>query len=330
MAALSLDTLVSGIRAGNVSMLARAITLIESRNPQHQEQAAALIDAVLPFTGNSVRIGITGVPGVGKSSFIEAFGLHLIEAQGAKVAVLAIDPSSVLTKGSILGDKTRMEKLSVHPRAFIRPSASGGHLGGLMYKTQEAILLCEAAGYDYILVETVGVGQSEIEVSQITDCFLLLMLTGAGDELQGIKKGIMEMADSVIIHKADGDNVQKAKTARTEFARALHFFPPQPSGWRPKVLLASSLTGDGIPEVTELVRDFTAWQRTRGFWERRRRQQDLLAFERLLHERLMQLLSGNPAVTHQIQTLKEALSKQQLSPYSAVKQLFEAFSVSFE
>lgn len=329
MAFPSLVTLISGLKAGDVSMLARAITLIESRNPKHQEQAAELIDAVLPVTGNSVRLGITGVPGVGKSSFIETFGLHLIEEHGKKVAVLAIDPSSVLSKGSILGDKTRMERLSVHPRAFIRPSASGGHLGGLTYKTQEAILLCEAAGYDYILVETVGVGQSEVEVGQITDCFLLLMLAGAGDELQGIKKGIMEMADSVVIHKADGDNIQKAKTARSEFARALHFFPPQASGWRPKVVTASALTGAGVAEVSKLVSEFTEWQKAKGFWESRRRQQALLAFERLLNAKFVQLVSENPAVEDKIKTLKAAISRQQLSPYSAVKQLFEGFSIAF-
>ncbi|RYZ42943.1 MAG: methylmalonyl Co-A mutase-associated GTPase MeaB [Sphingobacteriales bacterium] len=260
---------IDGLEQGNIAMLSRAITLIESTRAEHQELAAQLIDAILPLTGKSTRVGITGVPGVGKSTFIEAFGMQLIE-QGKKIAVLAIDPSSSISKGSILGDKTRMEKLSVHPQAFIRPSAASGSLGGVTYKTREATLLCEAAGFDTIIIETVGVGQSETEVSHITDFFLLLMLAGAGDELQGIKRGIMEMADGLAITKADGTNTDKAKAARSEYARALHFLPPHPSGWIPEVKVCSSYDNTGIETVTEMIDKYVHHQKANGYFERKR------------------------------------------------------------
>lgn len=312
-----IHNIFEGIRAGSIAHLSKAITLTESKLPEHQQLAVALIDRILPYTGNSVRIGITGVPGVGKSTFIDALGLKLIE-QEKKVAVLAIDPSSSIGKGSILGDKTRMEKLATHPLSFIRPSATWGHLGGVTYKTKETILLCEAAGYEYILIETVGVGQSETEVSRLTDFFILLMLTGAGDELQGIKRGIMEMADTIIIHKADGDNLAKAKLARTEFARALHFLPPKPSQWKPQALIASAFSNLGISEVVELIQQFVRHQRANGYFEERRKEQNLYTFHKLLNEGLMNELTQNSTLKEEISQLEFSVKQQQLSPYSAV------------
>lgn len=316
---------VQGITSGNIAILSRAITLVESSRADHQELGSSLIDALLPFTGKSIRIGITGVPGVGKSTFIEAFGMHLID-QGKKVAVLAIDPSSTLSKGSILGDKTRMEKLSVHEHAFIRPSASSGSLGGLAYKTREVTLLCEAAGFDLIMIETVGVGQSETEVSHITDFFLLLMLAGAGDELQGIKRGIMEMADGLVINKADGENIAKAKLARTEYARALHFLPPSASGWRPEVLLASAYENTGIAEVYESIQKFVAAGRLNGHFNQRRKDQDLLAFQNLLNDRIRQLVFEKPGFKAQVAQLKQKVISGEISPYSAIKSLDFSFN----
>jgi LAO/AO transport system kinase len=233
---LSIDEYVEGILKRDISVLARAITLVESSKTEHQEISKQIIEKILPHTGKSVRLGITGVPGVGKSTFIDIFGQILVQ-KNHKVAVLAVDPSSTLSKGSILGDKTRMEKLSIDNHVFIRPSPSSGSLGGVARKTRETILLCEAAGFDYIIIETVGVGQSETEVHQLTDFFLLLMLAGAGDELQGIKRGIMEMADGIAITKSDGNNLDKAKIARAEYANAIHLFPPTESGWIPEVNL---------------------------------------------------------------------------------------------
>src|ERR1700739_1619229 len=249
---LSIDEYVEGVLKKDISVLARAITLVESSKAEHQEISKQIIEKILPHTGKSVRLGITGVPGVGKSTFIEIFGQILVQ-KNHKVAVLAVDPSSTLSKGSILGDKTRMEVLSGKNDVFIRPSPSGGSLGGVERKTRESILLCEAAGFDYILIETVGVGQSETEVHHLTDFFLLLMLAGAGDELQGIKRGIMEMADGIVITKADGTNVAKAKTARADYANAIHLFPPTESGWIPEVKICSSTERTGITEVYEMI-----------------------------------------------------------------------------
>lgn len=311
---------VTGLQQGNIAILSRAITLIESTKTEHQQLATQLIDAILPLTGKSVRIGITGVPGVGKSTFIESFGMHLID-QGKKVAVMAIDPSSSISKGSILGDKTRMEKLSVHPLAFIRPSAASGSLGGVAYKTREATLLCEAAGFDTIIIETVGVGQSETEVSHITDFFLLLMLAGAGDELQGIKRGIMEMADGLAITKADGNNSDKAKTARSEYARALHFLPPHPSGWIPEVKVCSSYDNTGIAEVAFMIDKYLQHQKTNGYFQQRRNEQNLYAFQRLLNEQLRQILYTKPGLKEEIEELEKEISHGNISPYSAVKKI---------
>lgn len=317
--------LKEGILAGNIALLSRAITLIESTNPQHQALAGQLIDLILPYTGNSLRIGITGVPGVGKSTFIESFGMHLID-KGKKLAVLAIDPSSNISKGSILGDKTRMERLSVHPSAYIRPSAASGSLGGVTYKTRETTLLCEAAGFDTIIIETVGVGQSETEVSQITDFFLLLMLAGAGDELQGIKRGIMEMADGLIITKADGDNIHKSKSARSEYARALHFLPPNASGWIPEVKICSSYDNTGIMEVDEMIEKFYRHQQANGHFQKKRNEQNLFAFRQLLNEALFRKLLEQQGLQDQVRKMETMVFNNQLSPYSGVHQVLQLLS----
>jgi LAO/AO transport system kinase len=263
---------VQGVRKQDVTALARAITLVESTAAQHAAVAAELMKLLLPHRDHSVRIGITGVPGVGKSTFIEAFGLYLCE-QGHRVAVLAVDPTSVVSGGSILGDKTRMEKLSRHPAAYIRPSPSGGALGGVTRKTRETITLCEAAGYDVILIETVGVGQSEIAVRSMTDFFLLLALTGAGDELQGIKKGIVEMADAIAVTKADGDNLVAAEKLQLELSQVLHLLAPATAGWKPEVLTCSAVKGSGIPEVWAVVEKFRKEMTASGEWGARRLRQ---------------------------------------------------------
>lgn len=317
---LHIPDYIAGLKQGSIATLSRAITLVESTRAEHQQLAAELIDAILPLTGNAVRIGITGVPGVGKSTFIESFGMHLI-GKGKKVAVLAIDPSSSISKGSILGDKTRMEQLSVHPSAFIRPSAASGSLGGVTYKTREATLLCEAAGFDTIIIETVGVGQSETEVSHITDFFLLLMLAGAGDELQGIKRGIMEMADGLVITKADGQNIDKAKMARGEYARALHFLPPHPSGWIPEVKICSSYEHSGIAEVDAMIEKYIQHQTANHYLVQKRKEQNLFAFQRLLNEQLRQVLFSRPGLKEQILQLEQDISAGHTSPYSAVRKV---------
>jgi LAO/AO transport system kinase len=317
---LSINEYVNGIISGNISILSKAITLIESRNAEHQVLAADLIEAILPYSGNAIRIGITGVPGVGKSTFIDAFGLHLVQ-KNKKIAVLAIDPSSTISKGSILGDKTRMETLSVHPNAFIRPTASGGSLGGVTYKTKETIMLCEAAGFNTIIVETVGVGQSETDVNSITDFFLLLMLAGAGDELQGIKRGIMEMADGIVITKADGNNVTKAKSARAEFANALHFFPPTESGWIPEVKTCSAITKTGIEEVEMMIDKFHRHALNNGYFSKKRQEQNLISFHKLLDEQIKKQFLSSQQIKNQIDELYAKVKAGILSPYGAVKSI---------
>src|SRR5664280_1126943 len=269
----SADEFVSGILSGNRIILSQAITLVESSLHEHHETAQVIIEKCLPFSSRSIRIGITGVPGAGKSTFIETLGLHIL-SEKRKVAVLTIDPSSERSKGSILGDKTRMEQLSIRPEAFIRPSPSTGTLGGVARKTRETIILCEAAGFDTILVETVGVGQSETAVHSMVDFFLLLMLAGAGDELQGIKRGIIEMADAIFINKADGDNISKANLAKSEYANALHLFPPPESGWIPIVATCSARTHDGITKVWDTIEDFSSFTTNNGFFEGRRMEQN--------------------------------------------------------
>lgn len=292
---LSTEELIEGILAGNRVVLSRAITLVESHNEADRKQAEELLQAILPSSGNSFRLGITGVPGVGKSTFIEAFGTLLTE-QGKKLAVLTIDPSSQRTKGSILGDKTRMEELSRNPNAFIRPSASGDTLGGVSGKTREVMLLCEAAGYDFIVVETVGVGQSETHVHGMVDFFLLLMLAGAGDELQGIKKGIMEMADSVVINKADGDNLKAAKRAKAEYQNALHLFPANPSGWIPQVKTCSSIDKSGLEEVLDMLSKFQNQVKGNGYFDKNRADQQVHWFKENLNELLKHYFFKQPKV----------------------------------
>ncbi|MFB5651319.1 methylmalonyl Co-A mutase-associated GTPase MeaB [Leptospira wolffii] len=280
-----LETFVQGILKGDIGLLSRAITLIESTLPAHQELAEKILERCLPHSGKSVRVGITGIPGVGKSTFIEAFGNHLID-QGRKIAVLTIDPTSQLSRGSILGDKTRMETLSRRSEAFIRPSPSGDSLGGVARKTREAIFLCEAAGFDTILVETVGVGQSETAVYSMVDLFLLLLIAGAGDELQGIKRGIMEMADLIAITKADGDNALKASRAKSETISAVHFLPPHESGVKTEVKTCSALTGEGISEIWIGIQSFIQAIEKNGYLDKKRKEQA----KHWLHESVQTML----------------------------------------
>lgn len=310
---------VEGILAGDIPVLSRAITIIESSNPVHHQLAGEIIDGIMHRTGNSFRLGITGVPGVGKSTFIESFGKELLKHEH-KVAVLAIDPSSNKSKGSILGDKTRMEFLSAQKNVFIRPSPSAGSLGGVAKATYESILLCEAAGFNYIIVETVGVGQSEIAVSKMTDFFLLLMLAGAGDELQGIKRGIMEMADSIVITKADGDNVQKAKMARAEYAHALHLFPPSESGWIPKVETCSSTENTGIDNVYQLLQSYQIHARTNGYFFHKRKQQQLDILKETLNNEIIQAFYEKQQLNLQ---LEKIAGQENINPYKEAYRLLK-------
>jgi LAO/AO transport system kinase len=316
--------LVDGILAGDVTSLSRAITLVESTNPVHLEKANIIVNACLPHAGNAVRVGITGVPGVGKSTFIEALGKHLT-MRGSKVAVLAVDPSSTISHGSILGDKTRMEELVKDPNAYIRPSASGETLGGVARKTRETITLCEAAGFDTIIIETVGVGQSETAVHSMVDFFLLLKIAGAGDELQGIKRGIMEMADVIAINKTDGDNVKRAKLAKTEFNRALHLFPAKKSGWMPKVVTCSALTKDGISDVWQAVEDYLALVKKNGFFDEKRRDQNQYWMLETIDSRLKEHFYNNPALAIELEAMKNAVSQNELSPFAAAQLLLEKY-----
>lgn len=308
------------ILAGNISILSRAITLVESTNINHQQQANEILEACLPYANKSIRIGITGVPGVGKSTFIESFGKYLT-ALGKKVAVLAVDPSSSVNKGSILGDKTRMEELVTDKNAFIRPSPSGNSLGGVAQKTREAIILCEAAGFDTIIIETVGVGQSETAVHSMTDFFLLLKLAGAGDELQGIKRGIIEMADAIVINKADSGNEENAKIAKIEFNRALHLYPPKDSGWQPKVLLASALHSKGINNIYTMIDDYITSAIKTSFFQEKRNNQN----KYWLLETINQQLKNNFYTNSEIKVLLEdefkKLENGKTTPFIAAKRL---------
>ncbi|MBA4056438.1 MAG: methylmalonyl Co-A mutase-associated GTPase MeaB [Marivirga sp.] len=321
---LSLNNFADGILNGDRIVLGQAITLIESRLQQDQEQASLLLDKMLPYTGKSLRIGLTGIPGVGKSTFIEVFGKY-ITGQGKKLAVLTIDPSSPLTNGSILGDKTRMEELSKDPLAFIRPTASSHALGGVAHKTREVMFLCEAAGYEIILVETVGVGQSEFAVKNMVDFFLLLMLTGAGDELQGIKKGIMEIADAIVITKADGENVKSALQAQAMYREALHLFVAPESGWQPKVLTSSAYTGEGIEDIWNMILKYQDDVQTNGFFDSNRSHQNISWFR----EYFTQLLHADLRKFSSIQTLEkkleEAVANLAVSSQAAAIKLLEAY-----
>ena len=316
--------LIEKIIAGDKVALSRAITLIESTNINHLEKANEVINGCLPYANKSVRIGITGVPGVGKSTFIEAFGKHLT-GLGKKVAVLAIDPSSTLSHGSILGDKTRMEELVKDENAFIRPSASGESLGGVARKTREAIVLCEACGFDTIIIETVGVGQSETAVHSMVDFFLLLKISGAGDELQGIKRGIMEMADAVVINKADGDNIQKAKMAKVEFNRALHLFPMKNSGWSPKVTTCSAVTTDGIAEVYDLITEYITLTTTSGYFNEKREEQNQYWMLETINEQLKSSFYNHPEIIKQLELVKQQVFNHEISPFSGAQFLLDVF-----
>lgn len=346
----SVQELVAGILEGNRTLLSKAITLVESSLPDHQLRAQEVIAACLkkdelrvtndefkhyasrnphpgssiPHPPSSIRIGITGVPGVGKSTFIEALGKHLT-SMGHKLAVLAIDPSSSRSKGSILGDKTRMEELSVDPNAFIRPSPAAFSLGGVARKTRETIILCEAAGFDVIFVETVGVGQSETTVHSMVDFFLLLMLAGAGDELQGIKRGIIEMADAIMINKADGDNIGKAKAARVEYANALHMFPPQESGWVPVVDICSSRSRTGIDLVWELIMEHRRITGETGYFHQRRKEQNRQVFRETIEAGLRHHFFAQKRIGHVIGQLEQRIMNGQINPYKAAHDLLEEY-----
>lgn len=318
------DTLLRGILQHDRSTLSRAITLIESSLSKDQKVAQALIQKCLPYAGHSLRLGITGVPGVGKSTFIEAFGLYLIK-KGKRVAVLAIDPSSTRNKGSILGDKTRMEQLSSQPSAFIRPSASSGTLGGVARKTRETILLCEAAGYDTLFIETVGVGQSETAVAQIVDFFLLLMLSGGGDELQGIKRGIMEMADLVVINKADGDNIKRAQLAKRAYENALHLFPPLENGWTPKVVTASAINHSGLEVIYQNIQTFLKQTQSNGYFNKNRQQQAVTLFEENIRHALIDRFFQHPDMKQLFEDYRQKIAKNKTSPYEAAEELLSIY-----
>lgn len=314
----STDDLVSGILSGNISALSRAITLIESTNQAHADKAHDIISACLPHANKSIRIGITGVPGVGKSTFIEAFGSYLTKI-GKKIAVLAVDPSSTLSKGSILGDKTRMEDLVKDNNAYIRPSPSGDSLGGVARKTRETIILCEAAGFDTIIIETVGVGQSETAVHSMVDFFLLLKLAGAGDELQGIKRGIIEMADIIVINKADGDNLKAAKSAKVEFNRALHLYPEKESGWSPKVTLCSSLKKQGIDETWDLISDYIKVAASNGYFEKNRQSQNKFWLLQTIEERLKSDFYKSKNIQAELKKQIKLVETGQTTPFAAAE-----------
>ncbi len=316
--------LFDGIKSGDITALSRAITLVESTSPKHFDAACEIISLCLPLANRSIRIGITGVPGVGKSTFIEAIGQHLT-GMGKKVAVLAVDPSSTISHGSILGDKTRMEELVKNPNAYIRPSASGETLGGVARKTRETITLCEAAGFDTIIVETVGVGQSETAVHSMVDFFLLLKIAGAGDELQGIKRGIMEMADAVVINKADGDNIKKARLAKTEFNRALHLFPAKKSGWMPKVETCSAMTGEGIAAVWQLIADYLDLVRSNGYFDLQRQGQNQYWMMETIDEQLRNHFYNDQAIAHALEVQKQAVAQHEISPFAAAQLLLKRY-----
>lgn len=321
---LTVSQYVEGILSRNIPILSQAITLVESSLPAHHQMAQQVIEQCLPFSGNSLRIGITGVPGVGKSSFIEALG-GTITREGGRLAVLAIDPSSERSKGSILGDKTRMETLCSDPNAFIRPSPSAGSLGGVARKTRESIILCEAAGFDNIFIETVGVGQSEIAVHSMVDFFLLLMLAGAGDELQGIKRGIMEMADLIAITKADGDNITKANSAKVQYQNALHLFPPSESGWTPLVTTCSALTGEGIQQVWDTITEYSIFSQRNGFFTIRRLQQSKYWMYQSINEYLMNDFYNNSDTQSVLKCSEDKLIKGKISPFVAAQQAIDYY-----
>lgn len=325
----TVDEYVEGILAGNITILSQAVTLVESNLPEHQEVAQKIIERCLPHTGRSMRIGITGVPGAGKSTSIDTFGMHLCK-QGRKLAVLAIDPSSERSGGSILGDKTRMEQLSHEPNAFIRPSPSAGSLGGVARKTRETIMLCEAAGFDTIFVETVGVGQSETAVHSMVDFFLLIQLSGTGDELQGIKRGIMEMADAIVINKADGDNIPKANLAATHFRNALQLFPATESGWKPPVLTYSGFYGLGIKEIWDMIDKYRHFAQDSGYFYSKRQKQAKWWMYESINEALHRSFYNSEVVKERQPKTEAQILADELSSFVGAQQLLDAYFASLQ
>lgn len=321
---LSVNDYVEGILSGNRTILSQAVTLVESLLPEHHIVAQEVIEKCLPYAGKSIRLGITGVPGAGKSTFIEALGTYLCK-QDHKLAVLAIDPSSERSKGSILGDKTRMEELSIAKNAFIRPSPSAGSLGGVARKTRESIVLCEAAGFDTIFVETVGVGQSETAMHSMVDFFLLIQLAGTGDELQGIKRGIMEMADGITINKCDGSNVEKAQLAKAQFQNALHLFPMPESGWSPKVTTCSAFEHINIPEVWQMVVDYVAFTNKNGYFDYKRNQQSKYWMYETIDEYLKTSFYNNPAIEDLLIKYEDMVNKNEITSFAAANKLLEFY-----
>lgn len=321
---LSVDDYVTGILAGDITILSRAVTLVESSRTEHQVIARQVIEKCLPHAGRSIRLGITGVPGAGKSTFIESLGMHIIR-QGGKLAVLAIDPSSERSKGSILGDKTRMELLSAEKNAYIRPSPSAGSLGGVARKTRETIVLCEAAGFDHIIIETVGVGQSETAVHSMVDFFLLIMLAGAGDELQGIKRGIMEMADAIAINKADGSNVVKAQQAQAQYTSALHLFPPSRSGWTPLVKTCSALNHQGIDEIWNMVLDYVSLTKGNHFFKSNRNSQSSYWMYETIDEQLKHHFFHHPKIKELLHTYQHRVKHNETSSFEAARELLDLY-----
>lgn len=322
---MTVGEMVDGIVKGNVTILSQAVTLIESVNPDHQAKAQEVIEKCLPYSGRSIRIGISGVPGAGKSTSIDQFGVHVLETHGGKLAVLAIDPSSERSKGSILGDKTRMEKLAQRDDSFIRPSPTAGSLGGVARKTRETIILCEAAGYDKIFVETVGVGQSETACHSMVDFFLLIQLAGTGDELQGIKRGIMEIADGIVINKCDGENVDKCKLAATSFRNALHFFPLPDSGWMPKVLCYSGFYGTGIKEIWDMVYEYVRFVKANGYFDYRRNEQSKYWMYESINERLRSSFYNNQLIKQRLKTAEHSVLNGEKTSFAAANELLKIY-----
>jgi LAO/AO transport system kinase len=327
IANLSTTEIIEGIFSNNIAIVSKAITIIESTKPEHRSIANKIIEGCISKNHDTTRIGITGVPGAGKSTFIEQFG-NLLTGLGKKVAVLTVDPSSSRTKGSILGDKTRMQELVKNPNAYIRPSASGSSLGGVTRKTRESIVILEAAGFDIILIETIGVGQSETAVHDMVDFFLLLKLAGAGDELQGIKRGIIEMADSIVINKSDGNNVQNAAQAKMEFARALHMFPPKENGWSPEVLTCSALENRGLEEIWKLIFNYCQTMKETGYFNKNRQQQNENWLIQYLEQELLSKFYQNPKTKKLLPLLKEEVINGNTSPFSAAEKLLNLLSTN--
>ncbi|MEG2945504.1 MAG: methylmalonyl Co-A mutase-associated GTPase MeaB [Bacteroidales bacterium] len=322
----TVDEYVAGIIKGDITVLSQAVTLIESTLPEHFALAQEVIEKCLPYAGKSLRVGITGVPGAGKSTSIDSFGIHLTK-KGKKLAVLAIDPSSERSKGSILGDKTRMEQLSIQPNVFIRPSPSAGSLGGVARKTRETIVLCEAAGFDTIFVETVGVGQSETAVHSMVDFFLLIQLAGTGDELQGIKRGIMEMADGIVINKADGNNVEKAQLAASQFRNALHLFPPAESGWTPQVMTYSGYFGTGITAIFDMIDQYEAFVKKNEYFDYKRQQQAKYWMYQTIDEQLREHFYQNPEIAALLRQKEELVLNSEISSFTAAREILDKYFI---